>query len=715
MNLTLFNHKTCTPLLEMLKRWLLILVTCVVCFNCLFCIRLTCDQTYEARNGHLCYPCSPGYFKVSDCVVNYEQARCMRCGNGKYQPYCDNSKKCASCRPFCPPGQVIVKHCNATSNKECQCEAGSFWKHDAPKPDETKPGAVNPDEGHCKPHSKCRPGEGMFETGTAYEDTKCKPCREGFSYSDNSSFGNCKPCSICNTTVIASCTATHDAVCGEQFPQRPLTTKNLSTGPDAGIISAIVISVAAVLVAVVVLTLLFCRRKRKKNSDPFKVDLSHSSEERGHGSGYNDTPGNLNGAVETPKDRSLFNNSISQKNKNENNYENESTNSFLNSQGSRSHEDSQPRNENDTNPDRLASSEVDQNEPKNEYVYPKQTIEKCTKINIPGPKDKNPIPDCKVSELQEDSTVKVSGTESQQQEDPRSKIQFEDENEDLTVPHDKKWESEGTRRQSSPLGDATTMQTDLETPVERKVVPANEMVENESLSNSCGENAPISTDAAAVSPRSSFRSGGVNLQLRNPVSPLDDVSKAQRIEENESKVRNYTGEDSEEDRSDDTCQEEIIWREVIFLVCRIVPWDQFKMFLRRLTADTNSALFQSVEADMTNVFLEVHNKSQEAMYQLMIRWRQATPKVVTNDFIQALERCQQKRIAEKLKSLIENIQVPDKRDEIQISDNGQNVVEAPPRGELSTSDTLQSLNIDTNANAANDHGANNIRMMELKL
>ncbi|XP_053404264.1 tumor necrosis factor receptor superfamily member 5-like, partial [Mercenaria mercenaria] len=207
-------------ILKELKEWALLFLTYIICVDYLLGITLPCDEKYQAENGNLCYPCSEGFYKVSDCVVNGEQARCRPCRNGEYQPSCDNSTKCDHCKLFCIDArQVKVKNCTATSDIECLCKAGFYWK----------PSTWKPDEGYCDSHSKCGAGEGLVEKGTPYKNTKCKPCEEGVTYSSNASFDTCVPCSVCNSTEAFKCITTRDVVCGA-LPDKPSPTESSSEG-----------------------------------------------------------------------------------------------------------------------------------------------------------------------------------------------------------------------------------------------------------------------------------------------------------------------------------------------------------------------------------------------------------------------------------------------------------------------------------------------------
>ncbi|XP_053404263.1 uncharacterized protein LOC128558572 [Mercenaria mercenaria] len=256
----------------MLIGWTLHFLTYDSFLTFLFAITLPCDEKYQAENGSLCYPCGEGFYKVSDCVVNGEQARCRPCRNGEYQPFCDNSTKCDHCRLFCnDQRKVKVKNCSATSDIECQCKAGFYWT----------PGTGKHDEGYCASHSKCTAGEGLVEKGTPFKNTKCKPCEEGVTYSSNASFDACVPCSECNSTVAFKCTTTSDVDCGA-LPDKPSPTESSSKDGGKCMVFVIVCLVLVALAVVVGASVFLYRRRRNTEtnspnggSEVTRVDISN--------------------------------------------------------------------------------------------------------------------------------------------------------------------------------------------------------------------------------------------------------------------------------------------------------------------------------------------------------------------------------------------------------------------------------------------------------
>ncbi|XP_060604261.1 tumor necrosis factor receptor superfamily member 5-like [Ruditapes philippinarum] len=241
----------------------------VTSLNNVFGVSVPCGETYLAKNGHRCYPCSAGYYKVSDCVKDGEQSRCKPCGYGEYLPTCDNSTQCNPCDLFCHGGQVQIKACTPTSNLKCQCKGGYYWK---PDPDRI-----------CLRHRKCNPGEGLKTKGTPYEDTICEPCKNGTSYSSLTSYNKCTPCSVCNITQ-RSCNSIHDTVCGSK-------AKGTTNTPEADSGKSWVIPVAVVVGVfffVVVVVFLCIRHVRRRNIKLFEEEKPEHVEQ-GLGNDFSST------------------------------------------------------------------------------------------------------------------------------------------------------------------------------------------------------------------------------------------------------------------------------------------------------------------------------------------------------------------------------------------------------------------------------------------
>ncbi|XP_053389137.1 tumor necrosis factor receptor superfamily member 1B-like [Mercenaria mercenaria] len=626
------------------------LLTCAVCFNYIFCITLPCDQTYEARNGHLCYPCSPGYFQVSDCVVDGEQARCRRCGNGEYQPYCDNSIKCASCTLFCLPGQVIVKQCNATNNKECQCKAGFFWKPDAAKPDEAEPGAVKPDEGHCKSHSKCGPGEGMVEIGTPYEDTKCEPCREGVFYSDNSSFDICTPCSTCNTTVITKCTAIHDTVCGDQFPRRPPQTKKSSNRIGDSAIAGIVCSVILVVVLLVVAFFIYRYRRKKafnRNTESCNFDLSETNTYRENGLENSHSLSQTNVVVsetETPED-------IISANENDSSDESEedSVMSYANLQQSREHGCG-----NNAFDSQSCTEFMTQNEPDNNFnaiqnaqatkcYQSPQTTGDCSEINKNLVNDNDLNQDLMVYDVQTNSTE--SGDENLKEED-NEQIQVQGKNE-YTEYGSKNTESNSLRSANEKTLPAGPVKN-IDSPLEGKITAGNETIKYDESNINNGEHTDLSTDAAAVLPRSS---------LQYEISHREGITEESMTEENKSEVGSQIGGDFEDDRleettrSDDCSREDRMWFETNAFISRNMQWCDFRLFIMQLVANTKDELLKTIHVIIEHA-QEENKYCRNRIYSVMNTWRQAAPKATVQCIFKALKECSQELTRKELKEAL---------------------------------------------------------------
>ncbi|XP_058530365.1 tumor necrosis factor receptor superfamily member 14 isoform X2 [Ochotona princeps] len=110
------------------------------------------------------------------------------------------------CCPKCSPalGLVTRRACSHIANAVCGCDHGHF--------------CVSKDADHCdacRPHSTCRPGQRVQETGTESRDTVCGDCPPG-TFSPNGSLEQCQPWTRCSHWLLAEAvpgTNRTDATC----------------------------------------------------------------------------------------------------------------------------------------------------------------------------------------------------------------------------------------------------------------------------------------------------------------------------------------------------------------------------------------------------------------------------------------------------------------------------------------------------------------------
>ncbi|XP_045200298.2 uncharacterized protein LOC123554303 isoform X2 [Mercenaria mercenaria] len=694
----------------MLTKWALLFLTYKICVDYLQGITIPCDQKYQAENGNLCYPCGEGYYRVSDCVVNGEQARCRPCRNGEYQPFCDNSTKCDHCKLFCKDHtrQVKVKNCTVTSDIECQCKAGFYWK----------PHTEIPDEGHCAQHSKCRAGEGLIENGTPYENTKCKPCEEDVTYSSNASFDTCVPCSVCNSTVAFKCTTTSDVDCGTL----PSPTEN----GGKGMMLVIVFSVLVAL-AVVVGALLFLYRRRRNTetnspngcSEVNRVDIPNgsthgslqgqnkevNSSQTGNGVHY--YPNRLaralgNTATSSRKDHAsdtrnlsqqrngLFHGSIAEKTKGDfrlslsnlqqslwHNHENSEydaqqirqteTSTALDHQhatinmqfNSPDSEDNSYCSVIDTgraytvsSQNRCTSSETSENGLRSDCSNKRTGLfQKIHNTKNGGTaKDQNTIYD--INRRSKDCTFSATPENAIRNYHPDNRAEMLQERHDTReTSTDTKKGTQDIEKHRSKLSNGSAMPATSESIANgifnRQFAPVTE-VNNSKLNGAVqGENiGDMSMDAFGVSARHGVQQ----------VSLSECTSGEERSETNKADFTTGTHDYSEVveaevgTKPDGSCGPavtETVWFESMDFLAHQMSFKDFRKFIRRLTANTYPKFHETIDVKIENS-VESNASCSEKMYQLMRTWRQATPEASLMDVFAALRQSELNVVCNRL-------------------------------------------------------------------
>ncbi|XP_014390003.1 PREDICTED: tumor necrosis factor receptor superfamily member 14-like isoform X2 [Myotis brandtii] len=141
----------------------------------------------EFPKGALCCPkCWPGY-RVQESCGELWSIVCVPCTRGTYTAHLNALRECLPCR-VCDPGlgQVTRRKCSAQTNTVCGCGRGHFCeKQDGDS-------CVQ-----CRPHSICRPGQRLRETGTEWQDTLCEDCQPG-TFSAGGTQAACTPWTRCS-------------------------------------------------------------------------------------------------------------------------------------------------------------------------------------------------------------------------------------------------------------------------------------------------------------------------------------------------------------------------------------------------------------------------------------------------------------------------------------------------------------------------------------
>ncbi|KAL3862207.1 hypothetical protein ACJMK2_008194 [Sinanodonta woodiana] len=210
---------------------------------------LRSQRFYNTQDGKVCYYCSPGQYKVEDCVNTSEVARCKPCENGTFQTVENIALSCAHCTTDCSQlNQEVIAVCNATTDNICQCISGYFKLNE---------------EGVCKKHSTCPPGQGVKSPGNKDRNTVCENCVTGKTFSGNNSATEvCMPCTSCERQGLietSPCTTRSNSECNFTVTPGQSDKQDNLGAVIGGIIGGVV--VAAIIT---VATVCYCRRRLKK-------------------------------------------------------------------------------------------------------------------------------------------------------------------------------------------------------------------------------------------------------------------------------------------------------------------------------------------------------------------------------------------------------------------------------------------------------------------
>lgn len=195
----------------------------------------------EFPTGVMCCPkCRPGY-RVKEACGELTGTMCEPCTRGTYTAHLNGLRECLPCR-VCDPGlgQVTRRNCSTQTNTVCGCRHGHFCVR------EDGDACVQ-----CRPHSVCRPGQWVQETGTEWQDTLCKDCQAG-TFSAGGTQPACMPWTKCSGPFASEATPgtnSTDVTCDSRRP--------------AIIISAIS---SVILLFALMLVLLVCGVNRNRTS-----------------------------------------------------------------------------------------------------------------------------------------------------------------------------------------------------------------------------------------------------------------------------------------------------------------------------------------------------------------------------------------------------------------------------------------------------------------
>ncbi|XP_030002457.1 tumor necrosis factor receptor superfamily member 6B-like isoform X2 [Sphaeramia orbicularis] len=146
-----------------------------------------------------CDRCPPGTFLRARCTATRKTV-CETCPPGSFTELWNYVPKCLRCG-VCAHNQVEKSACTASSDCQCACKDGYFFK-------ETY--------GMCRRHAECPSGHGVLTTGSALVDTICHVCPNGTFSDVVSSVRNCsahRSCAAARLKQVMRGSAWHDSVC----------------------------------------------------------------------------------------------------------------------------------------------------------------------------------------------------------------------------------------------------------------------------------------------------------------------------------------------------------------------------------------------------------------------------------------------------------------------------------------------------------------------
>ncbi|XP_071356593.1 tumor necrosis factor receptor superfamily member 6B [Trachinotus anak] len=161
---------------------------------------LTFQQTDPDTGAQLqCDRCPPGTYLRARCTSTHKSV-CAPCPSGSFTGLWNHISKCLRCG-VCSHNQVVKTACTASSDCQCECKQGHYYKAEYEL---------------CVRHKECASGHGVLSRGTADEDTVCHVCPNG-TFSDTvSAQHNCtqhKSCEAPGQQLVLRGSTWHDSVC----------------------------------------------------------------------------------------------------------------------------------------------------------------------------------------------------------------------------------------------------------------------------------------------------------------------------------------------------------------------------------------------------------------------------------------------------------------------------------------------------------------------
>lgn len=219
----------------LLLRTIISTVGIVIAANFELCFCGCARAEYEI-NGECCPMCAPGNRVYWHCTED-SSTTCVPCPASTYK---DEPNRLATCFPctVCDAvqGLRVRKACTRSADTVCEPHEGFH--------------CITSNKGSCKlavEHSKCKPGQYIKQTGTAFTDTVCADCADG-TYS-NGSLMACQPhskCEIKGLTEIKAGTTPSDAECEK------VTSVELIVGVGITVTVTVLVAVLVALIAYII-------------------------------------------------------------------------------------------------------------------------------------------------------------------------------------------------------------------------------------------------------------------------------------------------------------------------------------------------------------------------------------------------------------------------------------------------------------------------------
>ncbi|KAL4666701.1 hypothetical protein H8959_005390 [Pygathrix nigripes] len=203
----------------------------------------SCKQDEYPVGSECCPKCSPG-FHVKQACGEQTGTVCEPCPPGTYIAHFNGLSKCLQCQ-MCDPamGLRTSRNCSTTENALCGCSPGHF--------------CIIQDGDHCaacRAYATSSPGQRVQKGGTESQDTLCQNCPLG-TFSPNGTLEECQHGTKCSKWLV--------------------TEAGPGTSSSRWVwwfLSGILI--VTVIVALIVLGLIVCVKRRKSRGDVVKVIVS---------------------------------------------------------------------------------------------------------------------------------------------------------------------------------------------------------------------------------------------------------------------------------------------------------------------------------------------------------------------------------------------------------------------------------------------------------